>query len=121
MTEIMIIMPSCKFLKIVQVQPLFLTNCRSLDFRELSKCPQRPGMGACRYSSNREVSGEALGYVTGNIVEEEGGALRLMYSSGERCASGRARMVHVEFQCGQSAGAVSSVMHNFMHLFRNLW
>ena len=66
-------------------------------------------MGACRYSNNREVSGEALGYVTGNIVEEEGGSLRLMYSSGERCANGRARMVHVEFQCGQSAGAVSIV------------
>ena len=63
-------------------------------------------MGACRYSNNREVSGEALGYVTGNIVEGEGGTLRLMYSSGERCANGRARMVHVEFQCGQSAGAV---------------
>ena len=65
-------------------------------------------MGACRYSNSREVSGEALGFVTGNIIEE-GGMLRLMYSSGERCAGGRARMVHVEFQCGQSAGAVSVV------------
>ena len=65
-------------------------------------------MGACRYSNNREVSGEALGYMTGNIVEGEGGTLRLMYSSGERCGgSGRTRMVHVEFQCGPSAGAVS--------------
>ena len=73
-------------------------------------------MGACRYSTNREVSGEALGYVTGNIVEGEGGALRLMYSSGERCASGRARMVHVEFQCGQSAGAVSRVMRACVYL-----
>ena len=65
-------------------------------------------MGACRYSSNREVSGEALGYMTGNIVEEESGSLRLMYASGDRCESGRARMVHVEFQCGESAGAVST-------------
>ena len=80
---------------------------RSLDFRDLNKCPQRPGMGACRYSSNREVSGEALGYMTGNIMEEESGSLKLMYSSGEQCGNGRSRMVHVEFWCGESAGAVS--------------
>ena len=89
----------------------YLTNCRSLDFRELTKCPQRPGMGACRYSNNREVSGEALGYVTGNIVEREEGVLGLMYSSGDRCGgSGRTRMVQVEFQCGESAGAVSVII-----------
>ena len=66
-------------------------------------------MGACRYSNSREVSGEALGFVTGNIIEVEEGTLMLMYSSGGRCAGGRARMVHVEFHCGQSAGAVSIV------------
>ena len=75
-------------------------------------------MGACRYSNNREVSGEALGYVTGNIVEGEGGTLRLMYSSGERCTSGRARMVHVEFQCGQSAGAVREKFYIPMFFFK---
>ena len=88
--------------------PLFCLFCRSLDFKELTKCPQRPGMGACRYSSNREVSGEALGYMTGNIIKEVGGSLRLMYSSGERCENGRSRMVHIEFQCKESAGAVST-------------
>ena len=72
-------------------------------------------MGACRYSNGREVPGEALGFVTGNIIEGEGGTLRLMYSSGERCG-GRARMVQVEFQCGQSAGAVSTVVHAYVYL-----
>ena len=93
---------------------MYNLSYRSLGFRELARCPQKPGMGACRYSNNREVSGEVLGYVTGNIVEEEEGSLKLMYSSGERCSGGRARMVHVEFQCGQSAGAVSAVVFAYL-------
>ena len=68
-------------------------------------------MGACRYSNIREVSGEALGYMTGNIVEEASGSLRLTYSSGDRCGSGRARTVHVEFRCEENAGAVSDEMN----------
>lgn len=67
-------------------------------------------MGACRYSSDggEGVGGrKVLGYVTGDLVEESSGRLRLSYYNGDPCANGRKSVVHVYFQCAAGEGAVS--------------
>ena len=76
----------------------------------LSHCPAKRGMGACRYSSGggEGVGGrKVLGYVTGDLVEESSGRLRLSYYNGDPCANGRKSVVHVYFQCAAGEGAVS--------------
>ena len=78
--------------------------------KDLSHCPAKPGMGACRYSSDggKGVGGrKVLGYVTGDLVEESSGRLRLSYYNGDPCANGRKSVVHVYFQCAAGEGAVS--------------
>ena len=74
--------------------------------KSLSHCPAKPGMGACRYSSDGG-EGKVLGYVTGDLVEESSGRLRLSYYNGDSCANGRKSVVHVYFQCAAGEGAVS--------------
>ncbi len=61
-----------------------------------------PGMGACRYNrtTNGRVVGTALGYLTGNIFEEDEGVLRLEYHNGDLCPGGGRSMVHIHFTCG---------------------
>ena len=83
----------------------------------LSHCPAKPGMGACRYSSDGgkgEGGRKVLGYVTGDLVEESSGRLRLSYYNGDTCANGRKSVVHVYFQCAAGEGAVS---HELQSLF----
>ena len=79
-------------------------GCSSIDFKELPKCPQIPGVGACRYHSDKQ--GTALGYVTGDLNEESEGVLHLDYHNGEQCASGQSSLVHVQFICAKGKGLV---------------
>ena len=55
-----------------------------------------------------------LGYVTGDLVEESSGRLRLSYYNGDMCTNGRKSVVHVYFQCAAGEGAVS---HELRPLF----
>ena len=83
---------------------------RSLDIREVPNCPQVPGMGACRYNTTGK---SVLGYLTGNIVEEDEGVLRLEYHNGDPCPGGGKSMVHVHFTCGLGTREVSQQTHGW--------
>ncbi len=75
---------------------------RSLDFSKVPQCPQREGMGACRYRDDDSPgSGSVLGYISSDIVEERDGELVLTYTNGD-CSNGRRGVVHVHFRCGDS-------------------
>ena len=85
---------------------------RSLDVDQVPRCPQVPWMGACRYpSGNSSAPGSVLGYVTGDIVEESEGSLRLQYHNGDTCHGSRKSMVHIHFTCGLRSGSVSYSFH----------
>lgn len=79
---------------------------RSLDFMSVPQCPQTPWMGACRYRENTTGSGTALGYITGDIVEEKGNSLVLAYHNGD-CPGGKRGVVYVTFLCGEDAVSIS--------------
>ena len=75
-------------------------------------------MGACRYNTTGK---SVLGYLTGNIVEEDEGVLRLEYHNGDPCPGGGKSMVHVHFTCGLGTREVSQQTHGWccVLLFKN--
>ena len=84
--------------------------CRSLDFTQVVQCPQTPWMGACRYRQDDTAgSGSVLGYINGDILEQEEGVLMLMYTGGD-CGNGKTGVVHVHFQCGKSVVSREFIM-----------
>ena len=65
-------------------------------------------MGACRYPTKGGGAGDALGFVTSDLVVEEQGVLRLAYYNGDKwCGNGRSGVVNVYFRCNQERGVVS--------------
>ena len=83
---------------------------RSLNPEDVPQCPQQPWMGACRYKSGAGAAeGEALGYVTGDLVEVGEGLLQLGYYNGDAiCVGGRRSTVKITFQCAPHTASVSS-------------
>ena len=82
---------------------------RSLSFKDFPQCPPVPGMGACRFPTGFvKGSGVAMGYVTGDLVVEEEGVLRLSYYNGEKwCGNGHSSVVNVYFRCDKEQNGVS--------------
>ena len=54
--------------------------------------------------------GSALGYMTGNIIEEDEGVLRLEYHNGDSCPGGGKSMVHIHFTCGPGTREVKGLL-----------
>ena len=86
---------------------------RSLNLKDHPQCPQKPGIGACRYpTEGGDQSGAALGFVTGDLVVEGEGELKLSYYNGDKWCGDDKRnsVVNIYFHCSQGAGAVSLLM-----------
>lgn len=78
-----------------------------------------PWMGGCRYkgtgSWNKDSPVGVLGFVTGDIVEEDEGVLRLEYHNGDICGGGEKSTVHIHFTCGPGTREVSPEVEGVMH------